>query len=76
MGKVKRASAAPLASQLAPHYHDLDLILLAFTLPDVDGLSVPPELYGLAPATPMVIWSASASHADVQCALHAGAECR
>jgi two-component system nitrate/nitrite response regulator NarL len=70
---VIEAATAREARHLAAHYQDLDLILLDLALPDMDGLSVLPELRGLAPATPLVILSASENHPDVQCALDAGA---
>lgn len=70
---VIEAATAKEAMHLAAHYQDLDLILLDLALPDRDGLSVLPELRGLAPAIPLVVLSASENPADVQCALQAGA---
>ena len=70
---VIEAATAQEAIHLAAHYQDLDLILLDLALPDRDGLSVLPELRGLAPAIPLVVLSASENPADVQCALQAGA---
>ncbi len=70
---VIEAATAREAMCLAAHYQDLDLILLDLALPDADGLSILPELRGLAPATPLVILSASENPPDVQRALHTGA---
>lgn len=70
---VIEAATAGEARCLAAHYQDLDLILLDLALPDADGLSVLPDLRGLAPATPLVILSASENPHDVQRALNGGA---
>ena len=70
---VIEASTAEGALHLAAHYQELDMILLDLALPDRDGLSVLPELHGLAPATPLVILSATENPASVRRALNAGA---
>jgi DNA-binding NarL/FixJ family response regulator len=52
---------------------DIDIVLLDLNLPGADGFSILRELGKRYPALPVVIVSASDSHADIQQALNEGA---
>lgn len=70
---IVAARSAVEAHEAVARSPDLDLILLDLGLPDLDGLTLLPELRDLAPTVPLAVLSANDDPRTVDRALRLGA---